>query len=279
MMRFLAVIILSLGCGLCLGGCETIAQDFNELGASLTPTSPREAAIDMFDQYDPDKRREGTLLISNSPFGGTEIYVTAYRDMVENERDPLVLGVAIRALAKHGDSSDARLLAPRLEHENEQVRWEAAKGLQRLHDSDTVRFLLPVLQNEDESSDVRRAAAIALGQYPQDPVFQGLVAALNARQLSVNVAAEQSLETLTGEALGLDPRVWLAWYNNLPLDTDAFAGGAAYMFPTYTRNRTWWEQIAFWSAPPVREQPAPPAGLVSETRRSTYGDNPDDRSN
>lgn len=262
-----------------IGGCDTIAQDINEFGQSLTPRTPREAAIDMFDQYDPDNRREGTLLIANSPFGGTDIYITAYRDMVENERDPLVLAAAIRALAKHGDPEDTMLIAPHLAHPNEQVRWEAAKGLQRLHNPAVVRALLVVLQNPSETSDVRRAAAVALGQYPDDAVFQGLVAALDARELSVNIAAEQSLETLTGRSFGLDPRAWLAWYNSLSLTEDAFAGGEQYVFPTYSRNRTWWEYIAFWVPPPVREHPSPPAGLEPEGQRSTYADKSDERSN
>ena len=78
-------------------GCDTMSQDFNDIAASIKPTSPSEAARDMFDQYDSDKRRTGTVLISNAPFGGTEVYVKAYRDMVNNEHDPIVKATAIRA--------------------------------------------------------------------------------------------------------------------------------------------------------------------------------------
>jgi hypothetical protein len=53
---------------LAAAGCDTISQDFNDLAKSFTPKTPRQAAIDMFDQYDPDNRREGALLISNSPW-------------------------------------------------------------------------------------------------------------------------------------------------------------------------------------------------------------------
>lgn len=262
-----------------LCGCETIAQDFNDFTSSLTPKSPREAAVEMFDQYDPDKRREGTLLIANSPFGGTEVYLRAYRDMVQNEQDPLALAVAIRALAKHGEPADAKLIAPHLEHDNEQVRWEAAKGLQRLHNPEVVGLMLSRLRLEDESPLVRRELAVALGQYPEDRVFQGLVQALYARELSVNMAAEQSLETLTGRSLGLDPRPWQRWYNDLDRPELAFEQGDEYLFPTYHRDRRWWEYLAFWSASPVREHPAPPAGLAAEGRRRTYGDNESDAAN
>lgn len=259
-------------------GCETVTQDFNDFTKSLTPKTPRQAAIEMFDQYDPDNRREGTLLISNSTFGGTDIYITAYRDMVENERDPLALAVAVRALAKHGEPDDALLIVPLLEHENLQVRWEAAKGLQRLHNPAVVPALLTTLGKtdipgrDDEEPAVRQAAAIALGQYPEDRVFQGLVAALDARELSVNLAAQHSLETLTGTSQGLDRIDWLTWYQSLDHPSEVFAQQEEYLFPTYVRNRAWWEYIAFWTPAPVRETSAPPAGLAREDSHSTYGD-------
>jgi hypothetical protein len=198
--------------------------------------------------------------------------------MVQNERDPLALAVAVRALAKHGTPDDALLLAPLLDHDNLQVRWEAAKGLQRLHNPLVVPRLLATLGKtdvpgmDDEAPAVRQAAAVALGQYPEDRVFQGLVAALDARELSVNLAAEQSLATLTGTSHGLDRLAWLAWYQSLDHPADVFQHQEEYLFPTYQRNKAWWEYIAFWAPPPVREAPAPPAGLIAENPRTTYGD-------
>jgi hypothetical protein len=81
----------------------------------------------MVDPYDADKRRT-SVLISNAPFGGVEVYVVAYRDMAMNERDPIVKAAAIRALARWGEPADAVRIAPFLTHENIQVRWETAKG-------------------------------------------------------------------------------------------------------------------------------------------------------
>jgi len=279
MRDYVISLVLATLAALTLAGCGTVAQDINDFTASLTPNTPREAAVDMFDQYDPDKRRRGTLLIANSPFGGTDVYLRAYRDMVENEQDPLALAVAIRALAKHGEPADATMIARRLDHDNEQVRWEAAKGLQRLHNPAVVGSMLSRLRMEEESPLVRRALAVALGQYPEDRVFQGLVQALYARELAVNKAAQQSLETSTGKSLGLDPRPWQRWYNQLERPELAFAGGEQYLFPTYRRDRAWWEHIAFWGPSPVREYPAPPAGLAADSTRSTYGNNGSDVSN
>ena len=148
------------------GGCDTMSQDFNDLAAAIKPTSPSDAARDMLDPYDADKRRTGTVLISNAPWGGTEVYVTAYRDMVLNENDPIVKATAIRALARWGSPEDALIIAghegANLNAENVQVRWEAAKGLQRLHNPRVVPYLLAALAKDSEHTDVRVAAASAL---------------------------------------------------------------------------------------------------------------------
>lgn len=253
------------------GGCETIGQDFSEVASAINPTTPAEAAKMMVDPYDADNRRRGTVLISNAPWGGVEVYVTAYRDMVDHERDPIVKGTAIRALARHGAPEDALRIIPHLSHENPQVRWEAAKGLQRLHNRTAVTDLLRVLRDEVEQADVRIAAATGLAQYPEDRVFQGLVAALEARELAVNAAAQRSLVTLTGQAHGLDARRWLQWYNTMPSPEHAFAGRQEYLFPTYHRDDTIWEKLTFWSSRNF-EQPAAPAGLRPKSERSTYGD-------
>jgi HEAT repeat protein len=254
-------------------GCETLGQDLNDLAKSLVPPSPAEAARMALDPHDPDRRREGTLLLGNSDFGGAEPYLRMYRDYIQTEGDPLVKAVAVRALARHGSPEDAELIAAQLEHPNVQVRWEAAKGLQRLHNPRVVPELLAVLRRVDEHADVRTDAALALGQYPEDRVFQGLVAALDARELALNVAAERSLSTITGESHGLDPRAWLNWYN--AKDDNAFAGRQEYLYPTYRRKESWYEKLAFWS-PKNFEQPAPPAGLRPLSERSTYEDDDDE---
>jgi hypothetical protein len=259
-----------------LSGCDTLGQDFNDLAAAIKPTTPAQAARDMMDPYDADKRRTGTVLISNAPFGGVEVYVTAYRDMVLNERDPIVKATAIRALARWGDPSDALRIVPYLnvETENVQVRWEAAKGLQRLHNPVVVPDLIKTLNNDKEHEDVRIAAATALGQYPEDRAFQGLVFALNARELAINLAAQQSLYDITGQSLGIDPPAWLVWYGENVKQGTAFAGSRDFFYPVYWREDTVWEKIMFWTSRNF-EKPGQPAGLGPSGERRTYEDDED----
>ncbi len=250
-------------------GCGTMGQDLSALGESIMPVNPDKAVRLMVDPHDPDNRRRGTVLIANSPFGGADAYLAMYRDRVENERDPLVKAASIGALGRYGGPEDAPRIAGGLGDEQElQVRWEAAKALQRIHNPAVVSPLLQTLGDEGEQPDIRVAAAVALGQYPQDRVFQGLVGALDALELSVNLAAQQSLVTLTGENTGLDPRAWLRWYNAVD---NPFAGQREYLYPTYQRRRTWMEKLAFWSGKTF-EQPGPSAGLRPTSQRRTYPD-------
>lgn len=262
-------------CAICLaftllavtGGCETIGQDLNYMVKTILPPSPGEAARMMQDQYDPDRRREGTVWISNAPFGGVDIYVENYRVIIELESDPTVKAAAIRALGRHGTPDDAPMIGRHLGDENEYVRWEAAKALQRLHNPAVAPALRDALRNEDERSETRVAAAIALAQYPRDSVFQSLLGALDARELSVNAAAEQSLNTLTGESFDMDRIAWTRWYMEQSPGR-RFANQQEYLFPTYHRDVTLLERLAFW-APRTFEQPATPAGLRPASERTT----------
>lgn len=269
-MRYCSTLLVCSAFMMCifLSGCSTIGDDIDSFAGGLVAPSPREAAEMMIDPHDPDRRRRGTVLISNSPFGGGDKYLTYYRDMVRNERNPLALAAALTALGRHGQTDDAVLIAALLEHENIQARWEAAKALQRIHNPLVVPPLLKILAKDDEHSDARVAAAIALGQYPEDRVFQGLISALNVRELAINRAAHQSLNTLTDQSFGLNVSEWYQWYASTQ---DPFADQKQFLFPTYQRDETWIERLTFWSNPSF-ENPAPPVGLQSETKRKTYQD-------
>ncbi len=266
-----AACVVLLGAAMIHGaGCETIADDVSEFAGSFAAPSPSEAGRWMTDLYDDDQRRRGTLLIANSPFGNAPAHLAWYRDRVIEEDDPLVLAALVSALGRHGAPDDALLIAPKLTHASEHVKWQAAKALQRLHNPAVVSDLLKVVRDESENVDVRVAAADALGQYPQDRVFHALLRCLDDRELSVNMAAKSSLRTLTGRDLGYEARSWLNWYRPLvDAHDDAFADRQDYFYPTYGRELSWLEKLAFWN-PRTFEQPAPPAGLQSSSMRRTY---------
>lgn len=259
---------------LAAGGC--VFDDFKELGNTLTPKTPRQAAIEALDPYNTDLRREGVVLLSNAPFGGADIYLEMYRDYVENETDPLVRAAAITALGRHGTPEDALLIAPWVSEsvtENENVRWSAAKALQRLHQPEVIPVLLKVVTSEDDNGEVKAAAATALGQYPEDRVFQALLVAIDDRRLSVNVSAAESLALLTGQGYGVDRIKWQRWYDGLPDPGAAFAHQEEYFYPTYSRDKLWFEYITFWIQGSY-EQPSAPAGLRPQSERRTWEESP-----
>ena len=254
-----------LAASLLVCGCDTISSDFQELVDQLTPPSPAKAGELATDFADPENQQRGITLLGTATWGGGEEYLRLYRSCIEGPFDPLVKAAAIRALAYHGDPADAALIGGALTDEITYVRLEAAKGLQRLHDPVVSEVIWQRLVVEPESS-VRIELAIALGQYPRDAVFQALVLALEAQELGVNLAAADSLRTLTGQDHGINSRSWLAWYDS---SKKPFAKEEVYLYPVYTRPLGWLERINVFN-PIVWEKPSLPRGLDVKGLRSTW---------
>ena len=55
---------------LLIAGCDTVGADFGDMMDGLAPTSPGQAARMAVDMTDPDRRREGIVLLSSAPWGG-----------------------------------------------------------------------------------------------------------------------------------------------------------------------------------------------------------------
>lgn len=267
--RHLATLGLLVGLGFFQAGCDTIASDFQDFADQISPPSGQEAGEWATDFSDPENQQRGITLIGIAPWGGGEEYLLLYRTCIEGPFDPLVKSAAIRALAHHGDPEDALIIASQLDHEVTYVRLEAAKGLQRLHDPDVADTIWEHLVTEEEPS-IRVELAIALGQYPRDAVFQALVLSLESRELAVNLAAADSLRTLTGQDHGIDTRSWLAWYDTTD---DPFAREEIYFYPVYTRPLGFLDVINIFN-PTKWEKPGVPRGLDETGRRTTWAEGP-----
>jgi hypothetical protein len=254
-------------------GCVT--DDFNDLAKGFSPISPKQAALMASDQHSPDERRVGITLLATSSFGGAQPYVTMYRDYVVADGDALVRAAAIKALARYAKVEDAELIVPWLQREGSnsvQVRREAALALQRIHNPAVVSNLLISLGDVNEEAAVRTYCATALGQYPEDQVIVGLIASLDANELSVNLAAAQSLHILTGQSFEIDRYAWFSWYKKERANAkDLFEGMTYFEYPTYQHEPRWWDRFVFWEQR-NEEKPSVPVGLEDPTRRSTYDD-------
>ena len=250
---------------LALAGCETISSDLSQLSESFSQPTPVEAARWAADPNDRENARRGTVLLANAPWGGAEAYIKLYRLYAAEAPDPLVRAAAIQALGRHGSEADAVLVAKNLSSTFRQVKLAAAKALQRLHDPAVADTLWPRLVDDSEDPDVRTEIAVALGQYPTPAVFNALVAALSQRELAVNLAANDSLRSLTGQSIGADEEAWIAYRAGAP---EPFVAEPVYLYPTFARNLGFWDYAIFW-APVEFETPDVPIGMkVLGTKRT-----------
>lgn len=217
---------------------------------------PLQAARDAFNEYDADRRRRAVAILASASFGGEAVYVRLYRMLLEDP-DTTVRAAAIHALGLHGGPEDGRAILGLLEDPAAFVRWEAAKTLQRIHVPAAEPPLVRLLAS-DEDADVRMAVAAALGQFPSRYVFDALILALSDVNYGVVHAAAHSLEILTGQRWGLDPRDWLQWSQQ---EADLFENRQTYTFQPYTPPPSMWRRLNPLASPDGLAEPREPAGI------------------
>ena len=242
-----------------LVGCDTMEANrgAKSLLAVFQPPKPQDAVELAIDEYDADRRYQGTALLANAPFAGEGPYLELFRDAARDE-DAGVRQVGVRALGIHGEPEDVPLIIGLLTDDEWLVRMESARALQRLHNEAAVVPLIERTTVENEQQAAVRAEAVhALGQYRANRVLQVLVRALDDPSLAVNHNALNSLEVLTGQNLGYEPAVWLAWLDDA---SDPFEAGRIYTYPGFERDKLWYEWIPFLGTPP-NEAESVPVGL------------------
>ena len=216
----------------------------------------------MFNRDDPDQRREGINWLSAAPFGGDDVYLESYR-LFYNDPDASARAACAKALGLHGTVEDANLLIVMLEDDQPQVRWQAANGLRRIHSPAAAGPLSTRVSDTTEpDSDVRQAAADALGQYADSGVFNALTRSLEDRNYAVIAAAHRSLVTLTGHDAGLDPRDWSAWAR--AQQGGLFAGQRPYTYAPYQHPPGFTDTLRFWRKPEALAPQAPRGYEVAE---------------
>jgi hypothetical protein len=262
--------IVTLGAGICVlvlsmlqAGCGIIDVEPGSEGllkGALTGRRgprPLEAAEMAIDPYNANNRYLGTLALANAYFAGQEPYVALFVDNIDDPESS-VRAAAARGLANHGEASHAPLLLGLLSDEDPRTRQEATRGLQRLHNPQAVPALLGLVDSSKESdSAVRAEAAIALGQYRENRVVRGLIAAIDDPQLAVVRGAQGSLTTLTGQNFGDDRAAWADWLEANSERT--FAAARDYEYPVFNRDKRLYEYLPL-VPPPPNETASVPAG-------------------
>lgn len=269
--RCRGLLTITLACSLFGGlpgctGSNNGGDIFADLVEPLIPPKPSDVARQAFNVYDPDLRRRSVALLSSSHFGHEEPYVRLYRLLIDDQ-DPTVRAACAHALGQHGTTEDAATLVALLKDDTGFVRWEAAKALQKIHHPDAAGPLMQAM-SDDEDSDVRLAAAAALGQYPARPVFNALVGALIDRNFGVVQTASQSLALLTGQELGTEGGPWLDFAADHP--STLFSAQRQYTYTPYQKPPSKFSKIKFWDKPEVVE-PQPPVGLAPDASTNDSG--------
>jgi len=281
------LLVSSILCSGCHGkGKGPVGSFMSTLIEPLRQEDPSEVARNAFNVTDADKRRRAVSLFAAAPFGGDKPYLRLYRMMLGGgitgktvmvgspDPDATVRAAAVKALGLHGTVDDVKIIIPRLDDQVAFVRWEAAEALGQIHSPSAIRPLLRTVREKtglkegadsdgDQDADVRQACAIALGQYATPAVFDGLVAALDDSNFGVAHAARDSLMTLTGYDMGVEPGDWLLWAKKHP--GEMFKYQQVYKWQPYKSPPSVLEKVQFWKTP--REVPPRfPTGQAVQSR-------------
>jgi hypothetical protein len=184
--------------------------------------TPARAAREMDDpSATPDTHRQGIVdLVTQWDFTHRSPYTTRYQQIAQDDPNPTVRAMAIRALNISRDKSATPVFIAALDDDSDLVRLEAAKSLANIPDPDAVPPLLRVLEGQrdplstarndtEESKDVRIAAADALRHYHTLEVARSLVSQLDDRDFAIAWQSNRSLIALTGRNFWYDESAWL----------------------------------------------------------------------
>jgi hypothetical protein len=203
---------------LLVSGCETmdsvgssIGDYTGKFGDLITGHTPRNAAVQMEDQYFADERRIGINSLSDRDWGRKDPYCKRYEQIAASDSDYMARATAIRALNRARWSHATTLFAKALDDVNPQVRLEAAKALSNVPDEKAAGMLVKLVANPAEPRDVRIAAADALRHYKTIEVERTLVGQLSGKEFGVAWQSRMSLVKLTGKDHLYDESAWLGY--------------------------------------------------------------------
>ena len=191
-------------------GCSQV-QRFTD---NLRGNTPGRYARMMEDPTSADNRRVGITTIVRNDFAQRPPFTTRYRQIFQDDPDPLVRATALRALNVSRDVEASDLYIKALADPDVLIRLEGAKALSNMPNPDAVDPLLRVLNAAEEDQDVRIAAASALRHYPRVEVARALAGMLETRPFGIAWQSRRSLKRITGVDYAYDNNAWLEYLKN-----------------------------------------------------------------
>jgi len=169
---------------------ETFDSDFMEEHAldALKRMAPEEAVDPMLQRA--GKRDQDAIEILGKI--GSEEPVDTLVDYVDDEGNPGLQTVTMKALGEIGSEAATQPIADNLASDNETVRSHAARALGLLGDTRAVEPLADVLENDD-SNTVRASAAWALNQIGTEHALDVVADYADDRAYRVQSEAEKAV--------------------------------------------------------------------------------------
>ena len=219
---------------LALGGCRAGPID---LFKEVFGPSREKLAGKAFRDKDADVRREYIVLVSNRYWGLDKNILPGYAAVAaDRTEDVSVRGVALRALGRAGKDAavHTKSILEALNARSENVRWDAAVALDRVHHPVLVEPLSR-RATKDRSGDVRQACAKALRHYRRTEVAAALVDCMEDRDYGVIRRAHVSLVEMVGQDLGDEAADWETVRTALP---------------PRPKRRPWWDILGLTAVTP-----------------------------
>jgi HEAT repeat protein len=126
---------------------------------------------------------------------------------IQIESDPLVRKTIVDTVAQFRTPLAMQIIQAGLNDGNADVRLACCTALGNRGETTCVPNLATVLR-DDEDTDVRIAAAEALGKFKTDEAKLALVVALDDRDPAMQYVGMQSMKTITGKDYGGDVQAW-----------------------------------------------------------------------
>lgn len=191
-------------------GCQTEERDGKQVLVWKAVT-PQQRVAQMLNVDDPDARREGVGGLAEKEVGWGPPTVKLYALMLETDPDPSVRSQCARAIgrARSGDGLEA--LIKGIRDEVPSVRWDCCQALGMVGDPLAIEPLAEQLQ-KDEVTNVRIAAAEALGMFLTHDAADALTKGLLDRDFAVTHQCRKSLERMTGETYYYESKQWNVFF-------------------------------------------------------------------
>jgi HEAT repeat protein len=126
---------------------------------------------------------------------------------IQVEPDPLVRKAVVRTIAEFQTPMSQQVLEAGLSDESDAVRVECCRALGERAQPGSVTGLANALR-ADSNSDVKMAAAEALGKIKSPEAMKALAVALDDRDPAMQYVGVQSLKSITGRDYGPDVQAW-----------------------------------------------------------------------